>query len=211
MFLLQKSNAKVSSRKQIAIRGVQDGVLLLPGNRYRLVLEVSSVNFELKSEAEQDVLIDTYQSFLNSLACGLQIIVRVREMDMDKYIEDLQVRLAGETEKIYREQIEHYTSFVSSLIATNKILSRHFYVVVPYTGKNETDFDLVKEQLYLNCDIVGKGLARLGMQTSSLSSLEVLDLFYSFYNPGQAKRQPLSTQALQLLHTPYVRAEAAYD
>jgi hypothetical protein len=208
MYLLQKSNAKASSRRQIDIKGVKDGILMLPGNEYRFVLEVSSVNFELKSEDEQDALIDTYQSFLNSLSCGLQIIVRVREMDMDKYIDDLNARLAGETEAIYRTQIRNYTKFVGSLIATNKILARRFYVVVPYTGKDETDFDLVKEQLYLNCDIVAKGLSRLGMQTTGLGSLEVLDLFYSFYNPAQAKRQPLSAQALQVLSTSILQKEA---
>jgi hypothetical protein len=78
---------------------------------------------------------------------------------------------------------------------------------VPYVATEETDFDYIKEQLYLNCDIVGKGLARLGMQTMSLSSLEVLDLFYSYYNPAQAKRQPLSTQAFQLYRSSFLRKE----
>lgn len=207
MYVLQKSNAKVSSRKQIAIKGVQDGILLLPGSGYRLVLEVSSVNFELKSEAEQDVLIDTYQSFLNSLSCGLQIIIRVREMDMDKYLEDLEDRLSGETEAIYCKQIKNYTSFVHSLVATNKILSRRFYVVVPFESKDETDFALIKEQLILHSDIVRKGLARLGMQSQVLGSLEVLDLFYSFYNPRLAKRQPLRDQALQTLYSSFMRKD----
>ena len=56
---------KVSSRKQIQIKGVKDNILLLPNNEYRVVLETSSVNFELKSEAEQDVLIDSFENFLN--------------------------------------------------------------------------------------------------------------------------------------------------
>lgn len=63
MFILQKSNKKVSSRKQIDIEGVRDGILILPDGHYRTVLNASSINFELKSEAEQDALIDTYQSF----------------------------------------------------------------------------------------------------------------------------------------------------
>jgi hypothetical protein len=62
----------------------------------------------------------------------------------------------------------------------------------------------MKEQLSLTADIVTKGLARLGMQSRQLSSLEVLDLFYSFYSPGQAKRQPLSAQTLKLLSEAYV-------
>ena len=55
---------KDSSRKQIDIKEVRDGVLILPGGKYRTILEVSSVNFELKSDEEQDVLIDNFENFL---------------------------------------------------------------------------------------------------------------------------------------------------
>lgn len=75
MSILQKSNKKASARQQINIKGVKDGVLMLPRNQYRVVYEVSSINFELKSEDEQDALIDTYESFLNSLPCPLQSLL----------------------------------------------------------------------------------------------------------------------------------------
>lgn len=202
MFALQKSNKKVSTRRQIDIKGVRDNVLLLPNNEYRLVLDISSVNFELKSEAEQDALIDTYQSFLNSLGCDVQIMVRIRELDMDKYIDEFNLRMKNEKETIYKEQLKNYTTFVRSLIHTNKILARQFYVVIPASGKDE--FDLIKEQLHLNADIIAKGLARMGMHSRTLTSLELLDLFYSFYNPGQAKRQPITNQTLEALQRSYL-------
>ena len=204
MFALQKSKTKSNSRQQIAIKGVRDGILVLPGNQYRAVLEVSSLNFELKSEEEQDAIIDTYESFLNSVGSSLQILIRTREIDMDKYLEELNERLHGETEKVYKRQLKNYDEFIRSLITTNKILTRHFYLIVPYTATSKTDFELVQEQLNLKLDIVAKGMTRLGMHTKELSSLEVLDLFYSFYNPVQAKVQPLTEQALRLIHTALV-------
>lgn len=203
MSILTKSNKKLSSRRQINIKGVRDGVLLLPGNQYRVVLKASSINFELKSEDEQDAIIETYQSFLNSLACPVQIVVRIREMDMQKYLDDFQSLLTNEKDKIYRQQIRNYTEFVHALITRNKILSRHFYVVIPYAGTDKTEFAAAQEQLLLNADIVSKGLGRLGIQTRQLDNLELLDLFYSFYNPGQAKRQPLTNQTLQILKQAY--------
>lgn len=209
MSVLRKSNKKASARQQIDIKGVKDGVLMLPGNKYRIVLGVSSVNFELKSEDEQDAIIDTYESFLNSVGCPLQILIRTREIDMDKYLAELDDRVQGETVPIYRQQLENYDEFIRSLITTNKILARHFYVIVPYDVAGKLDFDSIKEQLGLRVDIVQKGLARLGMQSRELSSLETLDLFYSFYNPEQAKLQPLTQQALELLHTSYVQKEPA--
>ncbi len=189
-----------TTRQQIGIRGVRDGILLLPNNGYRLVLEVSSLNFELKSEDEQDAIIDTYESFLNSVGTKLQILIRTREIDMDKYLEDLSARLENETERIYRDQLQNYDEFIRSLIQSNKILTRHFYIIVPYESTSK-DFDLIKEQLALTADIVMKGMNRMGMSARQLSSLETLDLFYSFYNPTAAKIQPLTDRALSAIHT----------
>ena len=204
MFVLQKSKSKTSARHQIAIKGARDGVLQLPGKEYRAVLEVSSLNFELRSEEEQDAIIDIYESFLNSVGSSLQILVRTREIDMDKYLEDLGERLNDETEEIYRTQLQNYDEFIRSLITSNKILTRRFYIIVPYKPVGKADFELIREQLNLKLDIVAKGMTRLGMHSSQLSSLEVLDLFYSFYSPTQAKIQPLTEQALQLIHTALV-------
>jgi len=202
--ILQKSKKKASARQQININGVKGNVLLLPHNQYRIVIEASPVNFELKSEEEQDALIDTYESFLDSLPCPLEVVVRIRELDMDKYLADIQELLHEEKEDIYRNQIENYTEFVQSLVADNKILSRHFYVVLPYTAR---DFDTAKEQLALNADMVSKGLMRMGMQTRQLTNIELLDLFHTFYNPSQAKRQPISDQVAELLNSSYIRKE----
>lgn len=205
MFTLQKSNKKASARNQIDIKGVKDGVLLLPHHQYRAILSVSPVNFELKSEDEQDAIIDTYESFLNSIGCPLQILVRTREIDMDKYLADLEANRENEPEVIYRAQLENYGEFIRGLITTNKILTRHFYVIVPYTANGKIDFDGVQEQIGLKVDIVRKGLARLGMSSRKLGDLEILDLFYNFYSPEQSKLQPLSERALELLHSEYIQ------
>src|SRR5476651_1863793 len=184
--MLPKFTHKASSRRQINIRGVRDGILMLPHDQYRIVMEVSSVNFELKSEEEQDALIDTYQSLINSLPCAVQVLVRIRELDMSHYLESLGARRDSETEVVYQNQLQAYSEFVQTLVADNKILSRHFYVVLPYSASGKDAFDEATEQLMLNFDLVRKGFMRLGMQTRMLESLEVLDLFHSFYNPAQA-------------------------
>lgn len=205
MLDLRKSKNKGTSRQQIAIKGVRSGIISLPNGQYRAVLEVTPVNFELRSEEEQDAIIDMYESFLNSIGTSLQILIRTREIDMDKYLEELRARLDSETEAIYRQQLEYYDEFIRSLIQSNKILSRHFYIVVPFHSSGRMEFEMIREQLQLTIDITSKGVMRLGMHARQLSSLEVLDVFYSFYSPTQAKLQPLTEQALQLVHTALVK------
>jgi len=206
MWLLSKLKNKVSSRKQIAIKEVRNGVLVLPNNEYRLVIKTSSVNFELKSEEEQDVIIDSYQNFLNSLPCNLQILIRVREVDIDRYLEKMTQSKSQEKENVYQKQITNYCQFIKNLVSGSKILSRHFYIIVPYhhTGRNK-DFDLVKEQLHITRDLIMKGLDKLGIKAKALNSLELLDLFYSFYNSSQVKTQELKGETIEaLLRNNYV-------
>jgi hypothetical protein len=189
---------KVSSRKQIQIKGVRDNVLILPNNEYRVILESSSVNFELKSEAEQDVLIDSFQNFLNALNTQLQILVRTREVDVETYVKDILKLKSKEKEKVYQNQIENYADFIKNLVSKNKILSRKFYLVIPYQAEEKIkDFKLIKEQLQLLSDIVVKALEKLGMKAKRLEAIEILDLFYSFYNPDQIKSQALTKNTLE--------------
>lgn len=204
MFPFRKSQDKASSRKQINIKEVKDDVLVLPNNRYRMIVETSSINFELKSEEEQDIIIEGFQNFLNSLSCKLQIMIRIREIDVDSYLADITEKANHEGEAVYKKQMKNYAEFIQNLIAGNKILSRRFYIIIPYDAKEKTDFSIVKQQLLLNQDIVTKGLEKLGMKARSLNSLELLDIFYHFYNPKRARQQPLTKSTMKnVLHAPY--------
>lgn len=181
---LSRINSPGSARQQIDIKRVEDGIIVFPGKQYRRILEVSSLNFELKSDSEQDAIIETYKSFLNGLGLKIQVLVRIREIDLDDYLNKVSRRSKDEIDDVWRQQLSGYVQFVSSLVNVNRILSRTFFIVIPLDDRS-SDFDFIKEQLALKAEIVSKGLQRLGMQSRPLSSLETLNLFYSFYNPQQ--------------------------
>src|SRR5258708_912754 len=142
---------KVSARIQINIKEVKNGVLILPSNKYRTILETSAVNFELKSDEEQDQIIDSFQNFLNSLPCPIQILIRTREVDIDSYLEELIKNNNQEIDKKYKNQLKEYTLFIKKLVSGNKILSRKFYLIISHSIQDKKhDFSLIKEQVFLN-------------------------------------------------------------
>lgn len=185
---------------QIDIKSVQDGVLTMSNNECCSVIETSSINFELKSEAEQDALIENYQNFLNSLGKKLQIVIRIREIDLDNYLEDISNRAKEEDSEVWRSQLLSYARFVKSLVNVNKILSRNFFVVVSLENPQK-NFEATREQLALRTEIVSRGIQRLGMHARALDSLEILNLFYGFYNPNRAKFQPLEVALSKSMHS----------
>lgn len=205
MFRLPRKKTKGSARSQIGIKEVRDDILVLSDNSYRSILVTSSLNFELQSEEEQDALIDTFQSFLNALTIPIQILIRVRELDIERYLENIQTSRADEEQPVYKEQLRHYCQFIRKLISGNKILSRRFYLVIPYNSKSaKGDFSLVKEQLMIEQEIIIKGLEKMGMTAHQLTGLEILDLFYSFYNPEKAKIQPLVQEIVRQTNDQYI-------
>lgn len=204
MSLLQKTSRTQSSRYQIQIKSVKDGVLELPNQEYRVILEVTSINFELMSIEEQDGIIKTFMQLLGSMNFPIQILQRARELDLDDYIANYSKRLDIEQNPIYREQIEGYIEFVSELVKTNKILSRQFLIVIPLKAKKGDNFDLIKERLNSRLKIVEGGLENMGIASKMFASDEILNLFSSFYNPDMMKRQPITDKTLQLLYENYL-------
>lgn len=203
MFTLPKLNKKGSSRHQIAIKGVEDSVLILPNDEYRVIIETSSINFHLMSESEQDAVVDIYQAFLNSLSFPIQIVQKVRALDLDDYLQGFEAKKEKESIDVYKNQIDSYTKYVKSLVKTNKILSRQFYIVIPYQAKGKEGIEVAREQLANRLAIAEKGLGNVGIKTRLLNSLELLDLFYSSYNATDAKQQPLTQQTIDLLQKNY--------
>lgn len=203
MYALPKLNKKGSARHQIAIKGVEDNVLLLPNDEYRIIIQTSSINFHLMSEEEQDAIVDIYKAFLNSLSFPIQIVQKVRALDLDDYLRDFEQKKEHEKTEVYKQQIDGYVKYVKSLVKTNKILARQFYIVLPYHTKAKETIDTAREQLAHRLSIVEKGLSNVGIKTTLLSSLEILDLFYSSYNAKDAKQQPLTQQTIDLLQKNY--------
>lgn len=203
MFKLPKLNRKESSRLQMAIKGVEDGVLMLPNDEYRIIVETASINFHLMSEQEQDAIVDIYEAFLNSLSFPIQIVQKVRALDLDEYLDGFERKREAEKVEIYKRQIDGYIDYVKSLVKTNKILARQFYVVIPYRTKGKENMTTAREHLANRLAIVEKGLGNSGIKCRLLNSLEILDLFYSSYSPKDAKQQPLTRQTMDLLQKSY--------
>src|SRR5690348_14060125 len=56
---------------------------------YRALLEVSSVNYALKTSGEQDAILAGYRAFLNGLTFPVQLLVQVRPLDLVTYAEQI--------------------------------------------------------------------------------------------------------------------------
>ncbi|MBI2055435.1 MAG: hypothetical protein HYT42_00925 [Candidatus Sungbacteria bacterium] len=132
-FASTKAEKALSSQEFIAIESIRDGIIVLKKSEgLRAVLMVSSLNFALKSEAEQDALVFQYENFLNSLDFPLQLTVQSRRLNIHPYLETLGQRQGEETNDLLKIQIGEYMEFVKTFVEMSHIVSKTFFAVVPF-------------------------------------------------------------------------------
>ncbi len=187
----------------VPVKEVRNGVIILKDDGYRGVLMCSSINFALKGEDEQRAIIGGFQSLLNTLDFSIQIVVHSRKTDIRPYLALLETRAADQTTELMRLQLREYIAFIRNFIDSSDIMTKTFYVVVPYAPgaggilKNSTflggrpqpkvnagedSFDEYRVQLEQRMSLVVSGLASSGVRAVPLGTEEVIELLYRSFN-----------------------------
>jgi type IV secretory pathway VirB4 component len=214
-------NNSRSTQEFVPVSAVRDGVVVLKDSSLRAILLASSINFALKSEDEQTAFIVQFQSFLNSIDFTCQIFVQSRSLDIRPYLATLEAQYKEQLDDLMRVQIREYIEFIRSFTEAANIMTKNFFVVVPYSpttsvsksgigsmlpfGKkteNATDanrtFEEQVSQLEQRISIVQQGLIRTGVRTVQLGTEEAIELLYKMFNPGEeGKPMPLAGQGQQ--------------
>ncbi len=207
---MQKLEAQ-ATQQLVDIEIIRDGVVILKSGEMRAILMCSSVNLALKSQDEQDALIFQYQNFLNGLDFPVQFSIHSRKLNIADYVASLRELLKTQENELLRIQTEEYIDFIQNFVAMQNIMSKNFYVVIPYhiaegtrqglfdrlfmknTGSfikmSDEDFLKHKNQLWQRVENVIAGMRSFGVRSLPLSDSELAELFFDLYNPGEAGRQ----------------------
>jgi hypothetical protein len=203
-----------STQEHLPIAGIQDGVLIMTDGSVRAVLRVEPINFDLKSDTEQNAIIYSYQGFLNSLDFPIQIVVQSKKLDLERYLMRLAATQKEMTNDLLRIQIEDYVGFVRRLISVANIMSKRFYIVISYTAitkkgsvaqfssifhrqatgpvMDQDQFTRFRTEVFNRAGIIGGGIGRLGVKSELLDTQQLIELFYNTYNPDVATEERLT-------------------
>lgn len=223
----KKPNNKVSVQRYMEFAGVHDDTLVLRNGGIRAVLEVGSVNFNLKSEEEQNAIVYGYQRFLNSLQFPVQILMRSRKYDIDDYLDKLKGRKRSIENPLLQNQMSEYIEYVGRLVEYADIMEKRFFVVVPENPlraekvsvwssfkqkimpdddllnviKRKKEFKDLKKSLDERVNTVKTGLENCGLSVTQISTEKIIELFYQCYNPARARAQKFHRpEELAMMH-----------
>src|SRR3989338_9061356 len=126
---------KSATQVFVPVKEIRNGIIVLKDGGYRGVLLCSSINFALKSVDEQRAITLGFQNFLNTLDFSIQIVVHSRKMDLRPYLAMLDGKEADQKNELMRLQLREYIEFVRSFADQANIMTKSFYIVVPYAPK----------------------------------------------------------------------------
>src|SRR3989339_1804717 len=118
---LAKPKPGQPTQRYLDIAEIRENCVVLKDGTLRAVLMVSSINFALKSEDEQQAIIQGYMSFLNSLEYPIQIVIQSRKMNIDAYLGSLGEAERATKNDALRNQILDYRSFIQELVSLGDI------------------------------------------------------------------------------------------
>lgn len=213
--LTQKKKTKYSAQQYLDIAEVRDGVVILRDGTFRAVLMASSLNFALKSEQEQDAIIFGYQDFINSISFPIQVLITSRQIDIKPYLKELETREEAQNSELMKIQLQEYREYIKELVKVSNVMTKNFYIVIPFAAQqvkedgaftkfikglkirgglsalNQTEFERYKDQLWQRVDQVASNLRNLGVRLVPLNTQEIIELFYTLYNPDTSRNQRL--------------------
>ena len=209
-------NKAAATQNHLRIAEDRDDTAILKSGAIRAVIETTAINFNLKSEVEQESIIAGYQSFLNTLDFPIQIVIQSKKLDLDNYISKLRNLESKQENPLMKKQTNDYIDFIERLLDYVDIMDKKFYVVVPYEKlsvkpegfatkilqrlhlkEKKSDFVIrlkhfneLKKDLSSRTETIEAGLKGCGLKTKRLNTQELIKLYYHCYNPDLAFLQP---------------------
>jgi len=208
-----------STQSTLQLSEVRDSMVIMVDGSFRAVVACKSINFDLMSDREREGVEYSYQNFLNSLNFPIQILIRSQRVDIGPYIDKLVNTRRSQDNMLLGVLMDDYINFIDALSQEANIMEKSFYIVIPYFPKGDAanlveqgkgffgklfarpqntvthidgaSYQKAKDEIKNRVDSVMAGLFQIGVQSVQLDTKSLGELYYNYYNPDTAVRQPL--------------------
>lgn len=216
MAVKNKKNTLASCQQYLKIADIKNNSVILKEGGIRAVIKVNSLNFDLKSEDEQNGIVYSYQEFLNTLEFPIQIIMKSKKLDIDNYLELMKGILVKQESNLLKNLTAHYIDYITKLVEIADIMQKDFYVVIPAdpiqiakslnplqrllktlnpadtlieNRKRKQEFESLKKKLDQRVQSITNGLSNIGLKCTTLNTYDLIELYYNCYNPKLSEAQ----------------------
>lgn len=186
------------------VADVKDGVVITKDGRYVKILKVTPINFQLRSQAEQNGIISFFAALLRIMPAKFQFKVVSRPADVSQFEQRIEAEM--ETEKdnncrvLQHEQLELIRQIGSDGI------TRDFYIIYEFNGSQRAlghspTFHEIVSSLDTTAARIRSMLAQCGNEVESPSDQDeaALSILYSILCRRQSIIEPYEDHVLRIL------------
>lgn len=213
-----KSKNPNSTQNSLLLSEIRDNMVIMADGSFRAIVACKSINFDLMSSREREGVEYSYQNFLNALNHPVQILIRSQRIDIGPYIDRLIQIRRNQDNMLLNVLMDDYINFIDILSQEANIMDKSFFIAVPYYPQGDLSnlveqskgffgklftkpnaitkidtetYEKAKIEIKNRVDAVMAGLFQIGVQSVQLNTKELGEMYYNFYNPDTAVREPL--------------------
>lgn len=220
---VRKQQGAASTQRFLPMAEIRNDTVMLKNGGLRAVLRVEALNFNLKSETEQQGIIAGYGAFVNTITFPLQIVIRSTKTNIDDYIGTLKKLSETQQTELLKNQTTTYIAFIQKLLDVADIMQKRFYVVVPFdrattkkgvfaqftewlspddtsakASERSRGFPQALKGLNERVELVIAGLNNIGLHCTRLDTRSLMTMYYEVYNPKTSQQQKIPMDPEQL-------------
>jgi type IV secretory pathway VirB4 component len=208
-----------TTQNSLILSEIRDNMVIMADGSFRAVIACKSINFDLMSTREREGVEYSYQNFLNALNHPVQILIRSQRIDIGPYIDRLIQIRKNQDNMLLNVLMDDYINFIDILSQEANIMDKSFYIAIPYypqgditniveqgkgffgklmakpkdpiTKIDTMTYEKAKTEIKNRVDGVIASLFQIGVQSVQLDTKALGELYYNFYNPDTAVREPL--------------------
>jgi|LSQX01.3.fsa_nt_gb hypothetical protein len=170
-----------TAQQWIPIIDIDNAVVYRRDNTILGAIRVQPLNIDLLSDSESRRIVDALSEGLNGENENFQIFCIGRPVDLNNYLEWLQVKLKNENDFMRKRVLKNYIHEAAIIASSGDTIERRFYVIVTKPAGHKSESDLLNRL----SDFAAK-LSSAELVCTICKDDELMDLFALFANPVQA-------------------------
>ena len=170
----------------IPIRQIlKEGIIEIENNIYIKILEVTPINYNLKSDLEKEAILNSFKIFFRTCQFDIQILIQSNKEDLTHHISKIKKYVSKKENKYLKNISENYIQYISNLNNNKKSSSKKFYIIIknqPF-NKKEKNIEIIKQELNEKYIKIKECLSRCGNKVNNIDKKEeILKIFFSYLN-----------------------------
>ena len=170
----------------IPIRQIlKEGIIEIENNIYIKILEVTPINYNLKSDLEKEAILNSFKIFFRTCQFDIQILIQSNKEDLTHHISRIKKYVSKKENKYLKNISENYIQYISNLNNNKKSSSKKFYIIIKNQpiNKKEKNIEIIKQELNEKYIKIKECLSRCGNKVNNIDKEEeILKIFFSYLN-----------------------------